>query len=99
VKHTGRKLLSALLVLLLVLGLFPASVLAEAAEPDDAQGQVPGFEFVTLSGAGAAQMDTWAAGKYFGAREQLGIGEAARSDPAFQKTSLMVKAMSIRPMD
>ena len=93
-KNTGKKLLSLLLCLLLSLSLFPFSALAGLEGPYQSGEKNLIFNYVTLSGAGAAQMSDWASGEYPGAREELGV-DMDRMDPAFLKTRLMVKAMHV----
>ncbi|MCR4934900.1 MAG: InlB B-repeat-containing protein [Oscillospiraceae bacterium] len=55
------------------------------------------FNYVNLSGAGAAQISDWVFGEYLGAQE--GIGDEHGMDAAFLKTRLMVRAMNLNAWD
>ena len=94
-KRTTR-LLSWFLVLVMTLGLLPAPALAALAPPYAKGEKDLIFNYSTMSGAGAAQMDDWAAGEYLGVQEQLREEVGDDADvmmPDWLKTRLMIRAM------
>ena len=92
-----KRLLSLALALVFCLSLMPAPALAGLAPPYESGDRDLIFNFVTMSGAGAAQMDDWAAGEYMSVQEAL-AAEAGEDgldphSPDFAKTRLMIRAM------
>ena len=97
------RLLSWFLALVMAAGVLPAPVLAALA-PSYASGEKDLiFNYSTMSGAGPAQMDDWAAGEYTSVQEQLAQEAGDESDvmhsPDWLKTRLMIRAMHFNVWD
>lgn len=98
----GKRLVSWLLALVMLLGLLPGAALAALEGPYATGEKDLIFNLVSLSGAGAANMDDWASGEYPGVREALleELGEDADTmSPDFLKTRVMVRAMHFNSWD
>ena len=94
-KKIWKRGLSLFLAAVICMGVLPGSVFAGLA-PEFEDNQI--FNYITLSGAGAAQMDDWAMGEYLGVQEKLEKeGNTAQSE--FFKTRLMIRAMHFNPRD
>ena len=100
---TARKrLICLLMALLLSISLFPFSALAGLEGPYAAGEKDQIFNYVTLSGAGAAEMNDWIAGEYLGVQEALREEYGDELDQMafeFLKTRLMVRAMHFNSWD
>ena len=100
-KQTTR-LLSWFLALVMAAGLLPAPALAALA-PSYASGEEPLiFNYSTMSGAGPAQMDDWAAGEYLSVQERLtqeADGEIDTMATDWLKTRLMIRSMHFNVWD
>ena len=96
-----KRLLCLALALSFCLGLLPAPVLAALAPPYESGEKELIFNYVTMSGAGAAQMDDWAMGEYMSVQEALSAegGGDGRMSAGFLKTRVMIRAMHFNAWD
>ena len=94
----SKRILSLVLALVLCLGLIPTPVLADLAQPYQSGEKELIFSYVTMSGAGAAQMNDWVSGEFLGVQEKLlEGGDYTQSD--WLKTRLMIRAMRFESWD